>query len=44
MEQRILHTRWIAEILERPGVIATGATRQEAQEKVEARATSSVPS
>ena len=30
--------RWIAEILELPGVTAYGATRQEAQEKVEALA------
>ncbi len=30
--------RWIAEILELPGVTAYGVTRQEAQEKVEALA------
>ena len=30
--------RWIAEILELPGVTAYGATQQEAQEKVEALA------
>ena len=30
--------RWIAEIPELPGVIAYGATQQEAQEKVEALA------
>ena len=30
--------RWIAEILELPGVIAYGATQQEAQDNVEALA------